>query len=358
MHLFGNQLHVLNNRRPRMGFTLVELLVVIGVIAVLIGILLPVLNRARRQANQIVCMSNMRSTMQGVLLYTNAYNGWIPGGSSTNVWKPSIESSIENDLEGWPTRPIQNLDWVSPVLGRIMSLPSNDLYKTRELYGMRLRCPENKYIFTAVFGGSGGTSSWPAGWEEINYPSFSANLAFMCWPERAMAGYSDAISADKSQQQKFCTNCSVMLTPVSGGTFQYPSQYAPRVQKVGNPSTKVWILEGVRLYDRNPARLEMNTARWQYEGGGFAIVPPAIGFGHTPWSSFEGGKYIIKDDVITENFAFRHRKRMNVAFFDGHVETLAIGDIARTSYWVPKGTIIKTAQTTLDPADKNGNIVP
>ena len=65
-------------RITRRAFTLVELLVVIGIIALLIAILMPSLSRARTQSQRVACMSNLRQLGAAFVMYTNANKGSFP----------------------------------------------------------------------------------------------------------------------------------------------------------------------------------------------------------------------------------------------------------------------------------------
>src|SRR4030095_15859899 len=66
------------------GFTLVELLVVIGIIALMVGILLPVLAKAREKANATKCQANLRTLMQAFLMFAQDNKGSLPGNK--NDW--------------------------------------------------------------------------------------------------------------------------------------------------------------------------------------------------------------------------------------------------------------------------------
>src|SRR5262245_40342505 len=82
------------SRKRRSGFTLVELLVVIGIIALLVAIILPALARARSAAERTVCLSNMQQMGQALYIYGAQYKGAIPpsepgtnAGTSYVVWR-------------------------------------------------------------------------------------------------------------------------------------------------------------------------------------------------------------------------------------------------------------------------------
>lgn len=135
-------------RNKRAGFTLVELLVVIGIIAVLIAILLPALSRARQNANRAACLSNIQQLSKAFIMYCNDNQGWFPfpavyGGPSASAIGYGIQaapSGYPADWIGWPE------DWIvwrnkgpndvvrgaiaqylgDPTNGKVLICPSDD----------------------------------------------------------------------------------------------------------------------------------------------------------------------------------------------------------------------------------------
>ena len=115
--------------RKHEGFTLVELLVVIGIIAVLIGILLPALQKSRDQANTVACQSNERQFYALMMEYTDDYPTWVLPAriTVTNAqyywWSPAFVGNelSHNDFSSSAAR---NL--AEQTIVKILTCPSQD----------------------------------------------------------------------------------------------------------------------------------------------------------------------------------------------------------------------------------------
>ena len=139
-------------RTGRRGFTLVELLVVIGIIALLISILLPALAKANEQARRSKCMSNQRQLVLAWLMYANENKGSLV---SSNTWpEPGVGSNPGGGLGGYPTfvnPPVPPWSWVvagnRPPIDASPDIADGRLWPYIKAYQV-YQCPDNRFNYT------------------------------------------------------------------------------------------------------------------------------------------------------------------------------------------------------------------
>src|SRR4051794_11488119 len=84
-------------RAENRGFTLIEILTVIGIIVVLAALIFPVFARAREQGNRTVCQGNLRQLALGLQLYVQDYDGAYPGDAGSSVgWQNLVLAYVKD----------------------------------------------------------------------------------------------------------------------------------------------------------------------------------------------------------------------------------------------------------------------
>lgn len=284
----------------RRAFTLVELLVVIGIIAILIGFLMPTLSRARRNANAVKCMSNLRQIGQGLVLYANSNNGWVV--PSYNL--PFAPGQKINNFSGGPNQPLDGWPCILDRDGFVHS-PEQD---TNSVFF----CPDTMDVEGMKDGQTGTNPNKPRGWTDwplvmtsvggdsapkiaTKIPSQGFNKIIRCsyWINAYNPINNTAPTGDMTQSDLYYTN-SVGLGPDSKG--QYLRLH--RSTAFRHPSQFVVVSDGIYMGRQTVTRLGDANSR--------------IGYRHPGMNRKDGAA--------------------NVAFADGHVETITGDAFPRAGY--------------------------
>jgi prepilin-type N-terminal cleavage/methylation domain-containing protein len=354
--------------RNRRGFTLVELLVCIGIIVILVSMLLPTLGRARSAANTAYCLANLRSIGQAMTMYVSENNGWIPGSGNTtgrHIWKES-KSGTHDTAILQPSYSITNiprvnepLDWAGP-LARVMQLGDPSLTGTdgtaRFKFYVRatqFQCPAYAGVMAFPNTTSGFYTALGA------QPAFSYNLA-QTFLLRANANYNSTRNGDG-----LAGNMCLPQAPY----WVLPNKYQPKIVNVGVTSAKVFAADGAKrsrnfspgafqiTYGLSSDPQDLNTNETMYADYG-PFQCNTRSYGRTSLAANTATPTAYDTRILS----MRHGKmaprsvgsmmRLNLVFYDGHAENMDDLAACNPNFWLPKGTTWDYSDMTT--ADSSG----
>ena len=285
----------------RRGFTLVELLVVIGIIALLISVLLPALNKARRAADETKCKSNLRTIGQAFMLYVNDNRGAI---LPSIAWGKTPTNAVADDA--WAFLLVTARYLPDP---RIMAPGGGG---SQAAGNTVLVCPSirDQMTFNGVVGGttaptSDGFTRRVSKWLAlgVNARDNGADGAMILDIGYGINGSSDAQQLNPTTTAKFLPMQGVEYSKVAPLRACWPSH---KITDFRKSAQTVLVFDGVE---------------WNVFGGQTAAVPylwRVSGARHGKWRGPGSGTNAAQ--AFTTGTT-------NVLFLDGHVEGVPRGEL-------------------------------
>lgn len=317
-------MHRFRSLRRSGGFTLVELLVVVAVIALLIGVLLPALAGARASGFQMKGAANQKQLVLGISRYAGENDFKIPGTNTSGVALKNIDNEdSDNKLSRSGDRPVQNFDWMSPAIGAD-SLPESRAQRFVRMW--------------QDYGDPAMSDTVPAA--QVSQANTELTKALTEYGEMPVPS---VLMPASWQWAGDTPGTDRLAQPVAEeNVAKLPTNWFPRISNIGAESRKIAISDGYADLD---GQVDIDGRIWaasskttlaENEYGAFCSSSPVKLNSVNFFGSGETGNPL----------AFRHRDKMNAGFWDGHVETLTIRDAQNPSLWYPKGTVMGSATTT------------
>jgi prepilin-type N-terminal cleavage/methylation domain-containing protein len=299
-----------HRHRSHLAFTLVELLVVIGIIAVLIGLLLPSLNKARQSANLVDCQARLRQMGAAMQMYVASNNGYLPWGA------------IDHQTSWLTTDPVPNAGYQETVTWWYFSL---SLYMNKNLVAADGFVRNLSPVFKDLDAIQGATEA-----RYVNH--YCANPRVLYQNER--------------------DDAPAIMTGWTQPSIQGQDRLPRKAASVRHPSDVFVIWDGPQAGDQtnNTYGLASSMDAWGlYATSGFCYDTPSPGFlyersilpGQLGVTGRQDGKAFQKKynidlrqafnspDGWLTHLRFRHMKNTRLAALcvDGHCETRAVGEV-------------------------------
>lgn len=228
--------------RKQSAFTLVELLVVIGIIAVLISILLPALGRARESANSVKCLSNMKQVGLAIIAFANDNKGRMPTSAGSSIRYIDGGGTVRSITSATDPNRLNTSDWIA--WQRLVD----------PITGATTTGADMNITYSAVARYIGAKLKETTGGVEANRASAGYENIFRC-PSDALDFRPNMISGDRAFRYSYTMN-SFIAYDTRGSNFPAPTGIPGATYTQASPGQRVnFIFKGKISDIRQPGQI-------------------------------------------------------------------------------------------------------